>query len=122
MAFENQVFISYAHLDNVPLNLVQDGWITTFHNTLKAALTMQLGREAVIWRDKKLAGNDIFADEIVQQFPRTELLISILTPRYVQSEWCTREVNEFYKIAETTGGGRVAKKSRIIKAIKNTVS
>jgi hypothetical protein len=122
MAFEKQVFISYAHLDNVPLTPTQDGWINVFHKTLSAALTMQLGREAQIWRDSKLAGNDIFADEIVQQFPKTELLISILTPRYVQSEWCTREVHEFYKSAQVTGGVRVENKSRIIKVIKTPVS
>ena len=121
MPFERQVFISYAHVDNVPLNPTQEGWITRFHNTLKAALTMQLGRPAHIWRDSKLEGNDIFADEIVQQFPKTGLLISVLTPRYVQSEWCTREVNEFYKCAQTTGGVRVDNKTRIIKVIKMPV-
>src|SRR5215469_15562815 len=122
MPFERQVFISYAHVDNVPLNPTQEGWITRFHNTLKAALTMQLGRPAHIWRDSKLEGNDIFADEIVQQFPKTGLLISVLTPRYVESEWCTREVKEFCRTAEGTGGVLVDNKSRVIKVVKIPVS
>jgi len=118
MAFEKQVFISYAHIDNEPLTPNQQGWITRFHASLSAMLSMRMGRKAEIWRDSKLTGNDIFADEIIQQFPKTALLISVLTPRYVESEWCTREVKEFCKTAETTGGVLVDNKSRALKVIK----
>jgi len=122
MPFEKQVFISYAHIDNEPLSANQQGWITRFHTSLSAMLGMRLGRKPEIWRDIKLSGNDIFADEILQQFPKTALLISVLTPRYVESEWCTREVKEFCKTAETTGGILVDNKSRVIKVVKIPVS
>ena len=79
---------------------------------------MRIGRKAEIWRDSKLSGNDIFADEIIQQFPKTALLISVVTPRYVESEWCTREVREFCKSADTTGGVLVDNKSRVLKVVK----
>jgi len=118
MEFQRNVFISYAHIDNVPFAEQQIGWITRFHATLSAMLSMRMGHKAEIWRDSKLQGNDIFADEIVQQFPKTELLISVLTPRYVESEWCTREVKEFCKSAETTGGLVVDNKARVVKVIK----
>jgi hypothetical protein len=118
MEFQRNVFISYAHIDNVPLSEQQMGWITRFHNTLSAMLSMRMGRKAEIWRDSKLNGNDIFADEIIQQFPKTELLVSVLTPRYAESEWCTREVKEFCKHAESTGGLVVDNKARVVKVIK----
>jgi TIR domain len=118
MEFQRHLFISYAHIDNVPLAETQQGWITRFHNTLSAMLNMRLGRKAEIWRDSKLNGNDIFADEIIQQFPKTELLVSVVTPRYAESEWCTREVKEFCKCAESTGGLVVDNKSRVLKVIK----
>jgi hypothetical protein len=118
MEFQRHLFISYAHIDNVPLSEQQQGWITRFHNTLSAMLNMRLGRKADIWRDSKLSGNDIFADEIIEQFPKTELLISVVTPRYAESEWCTREVVEFCKCAESTGGLVVDNKSRVLKVIK----
>ena len=118
MEFQRNLFISYAHIDNVPLSEQQQGWITRFHNTLSAMLNMRLGHKAEIWRDSKLNGNDIFADEIIQQFPMTELLISVLTPRYAESEWCTREVKEFCKSAESTGGLVVDNKCRVLKVIK----
>jgi hypothetical protein len=121
MEFQRHLFISYAHIDNVPLTEHQQGWITRFHDSLSAMLGMRIGRKAVIWRDAKLSGNDIFADEIIQQFPKTELLISVLTPRYVDSEWCAREVKEFCKCAEATGGLVVGNKSRVLKVIKMPV-
>jgi len=118
MEFQRHLFISYAHIDNVPLTEHQQGWITRFHGTLEAMLSMRIGRKAEIWRDSKLSGNDMFAAEIIEQFPKTELLISILTPRYAASEWCTRELQEFCKCAEKTGGLVVGNKSRVLKVVK----
>ncbi len=121
MDFEKHLFISYAHIDNKPLTSDEQGWITRLHSSLEAMLSMRLGRSAVIWRDAKLDGNDTFADEIVDQFPKTALLISVLTPRYVQSEWCTKEVKEFCQVAERTGGLIIDNKSRVFKVIKTPV-
>lgn len=95
MDFEQNLFISYAHIDDQPLAPGEKGWITRFHATLKAILSTRIGREAKIWRDEKLQGNDVFSDEIVVQFSRAATLVSIVTLRYLNSEWCTREAHEF---------------------------
>jgi len=121
MGFAKHLFISYAHIDNQPLTPEQQGWITRFHATLEALLSMRIGGKAEIWRDEKLQGNDIFADEITAQFPHTALLVSVLTPRYLKSEWCTREVHEFCQSAEQNGGVVVENKARVFKVIKTPV-
>jgi hypothetical protein len=121
MNFEQNLFISYAHLDDEPLNPGEKGWITRFHATLKAMLSMRLGREAKIWRDEKLQGNDVFSDEIVAQFRGSALLISVVTPRYLNSDWCTREAHEFCQAAQQTGGLVIGNKSRVFKVIKTPV-
>lgn len=121
MGFEKHLFISYAHLDNQTLPNQDQGWVSRFHATLSALLSMRMGRKAEIWRDSKLQGNDVFADEIVQQFPHTALLVSVVTPRYVESDWCTKEVREFCQSAEQSGGLVVENKSRIFKIIKMPV-
>jgi len=121
MGFDKHLFISYAHLDNQPLPPEQQGWITWFHASLEAFLSMRLGGKTEIWRDEKLQGNDIFAAEIVTQFPRTAVLVSILTPRYLKSEWCSREVQEFCNSAQHSGGVVVDNKARIFKVIKTPV-
>jgi hypothetical protein len=121
MDFDKHIFISYAHIDNQPLTPEQQGWISRFHASFDALLSMRLGRKARIWRDDKLKGNDVFADEITAQFDKTALMISILTPRYVKSEWCTREVREFCERAERHGGIVVGSKSRVLKVLKTPV-
>lgn len=121
MRFEKDLFISYAHLDNEPVPPEEQGWITRFHATLAALLNMRMGGEARIWRDDKLRGNDEFAREIVDQFSQTALLVSVLTPRYLNSEWCNREVTEFCRRADESGGMLVANKARIFKVVKTPV-
>ena len=118
MSFDQDAFISYAHIDNEPLTPGQKGWVSQFHATLQAMLSQRLGEKARIWRDEKLDGNDVFADEIVEQFAKTALLVSILSPRYVRSQWCTRELREFCEAAARTGGVTIGNKSRVFKVIK----
>ena len=118
MGFDQDAFISYAHIDNEPLTPGQKGWVSQFHATLQAMLSQRLGENARIWRDDKLNGNDVFSDEIIGQFTKTALLVSILSPRYVRSEWCTRELREFCEAAARTGGITVGNKSRVFKVIK----
>src|SRR5262249_28461624 len=117
MTFEKHVFISYAHIDNQPLTPKKEGWISRFHSTLEALLNMGLGKPVKIWRDDKLQGNDVFADEIVDQFAKTAVFVSVLTPRYLNSEWCTREVREFCAQAEQSGGLVVDNKARVFKVL-----
>jgi hypothetical protein len=121
MNFEQSLFISYAHIDDQPLDPGQKGWVTRFHGTLKAILSMRMGREVKIWRDEKLTGNDVFSSEIIAQFNQSAVLLSVITPRYLNSEWCTREAREFCETAERTGGLTVGNKSRVFKVIKTPV-
>lgn len=119
--FDKHLFISYAHIDNQPLTPEQQGWISRFHLSLEALLSMRLGSKAKIWRDDKLQGNDVFADEIADQFADTAVLVSVLTPRYLNSDWCTKEVAEFCNRAEQNGGIVVENKARIFKVLKAPV-
>jgi len=120
--FETDLFISYAHIDDQPLSPEQKGWISRFHASLEALLSMRLGRNARIWRDPKLQGNDVFGNEIVDQFTNTAVLVSVITPRYLKSDWCTKEVREFCAQAERSGGVVVAaNKARVFKVLKAPV-
>ena len=46
MSFENDIFISYAHIDDVALIEGQKGWISSFHRALEIRLGQLLGRTA----------------------------------------------------------------------------
>jgi hypothetical protein len=121
MTYEQDAFISYAHIDNEPISAGQKGWVTQFHATLQTMLSQRLGERARIWRDDKLDGNDVFADETTDQFNKTALLVSILSPRYLRSEWCTGELREFCACVERSGSLGAAHKSRVFKVVKTPV-
>jgi len=104
MDFAQNLFISFTHIDNLPLGDGDKGWITRFHATLKALLSTRLGREAKIWRDEKLQGNDVLNDEVIASSRSRRFLVSIVSSRYLNSEWCTREAREFCENAERNGG------------------
>lgn len=121
MSFENDVFISYAHIDDMALIEGQKGWITGFHRALEIRLGQLLGRPPRIWRDPKLQGNDVFADRLVDRLPGVAILVSVVSPRYLKSDWCLRELREFIKAAANTGGVRIGHKARVFKIVKTPV-
>ena len=46
----------------------------------------------------------------------------MLSPRYLTSEWCQRELDEFCKYAEQNGGLRLNSKSRVFKVVKTWIT
>ena len=114
----NDLFISYAHFDDQALEDDQKGWISKFHRVLEVKISQLMGEQPRIWRDQKLGGNDVYDDKIVQEFKSAKLMVSILSPRYIKSEWCRRELNEFHESASEQEGIKIGDKSRIIKVVK----
>ena len=81
MKFDHHAFISYAHIDNEPLTPGQKGWVAQFHATLQRMLSQRLGEKARIWRDDKLEGNDMFAQEITEALKQVAAeRVSALSP------------------------------------------
>jgi hypothetical protein len=122
MRFEHDFLISYAHIDDQSLVPGESGWVARLHRLLEIRVAQLLGETPKIWRDPKLQGNDFFADTIVERLPRIAALVSIFSPRYVQSEWCNRELKEFCRAAASSGGVRIGDKTRIFKVVKTPIS
>ncbi|NIM12876.1 MAG: TIR domain-containing protein [Candidatus Aminicenantes bacterium] len=122
MDFEYDVFISYRHLDNKPLIEGQEGWISTFHDTLKTCLGQELGYDPKIWIDeKKLKGNDEFGEEIISKLHKAKIILSVVSPGYFKSQWCMKELREFIKAAKSNVGLHIGNMSRIFKVVKTYV-
>ena len=119
MNFDHDAFISYSHRDNTPLpGPGQTGWVTMFSAVLKERLNTRLGKDVRLWIDPALKGNEVFADEISNRLAASALLVSILSPSYVQSNWCKREMDEFCASAARNGGLKLGNISRVVKVIK----
>ena len=121
MTFEGDAFISYAHLDNVELVEGHKGWVANFHRALEIRVGQLLGKAPHIWRDPKLSGNDLFADTLIEKLRRVALLVTVVSPRYVKSEWTIRELTEFWREAEKQGSIHVGNRARVFKVLKTPV-
>ena len=121
MQYEGDAFISYAHLDNVELVEGRKGWVANLHRALEVRVGQLLGKSPQIWRDPKLSGNDLFAEALVDKLKQVALLVTVVSPRYLKSEWTIRELNEFYHAAEEQGGIHVSNKARVFKVLKTPV-
>lgn len=121
MVFDDDVFISYAHLDNQALSEGSEGWVSGFADALAKRLGEVLGKPPRIWRDPKLQGNDQFGDELTARYQHAAALVSVFTPRYVASDWCQRELSGFWQAAGRSGGVLLGHKARVFKVVKTPV-
>jgi hypothetical protein len=117
------VFISYTHIDNEAraLSTEHHGWIDLFHEALELRLRQIWKRDTAIWRDPQNTGNDVLDPAIEAVVRESATLLTILSPDYLKSAWCTKELRIFCEAAESSGGLRIGNKSRIIKVIKTPV-
>ncbi|MCH5374331.1 MAG: toll/interleukin-1 receptor domain-containing protein, partial [Planctomycetes bacterium] len=107
--FKHDIFISYAHVDNDPGFEGEDGWVTTLERLLGRRLRELLGRDCFsVWRDQALARHIDFEPQIVNSLESSATLLLILSPGYLKSDWCNREMRTFLKMVRergtTTGG------------------
>jgi hypothetical protein len=121
MPFEGDAFISYAHLDDVALVEGRKGWVSNLHRALEVRAAQLLGKPPAIWRDPKLHGNDLFEETLVERLRRVAVLVTVVSPRYIRSEWTLRELREFWEAAEKQGGVGVKDRARVFKVIKTPV-
>jgi hypothetical protein len=96
--YQFDLFVSYAHVDNTPMEPADHGWVDALVRILESALNMKLGRRdiASIWRDSQsLRGNHEVTGHINEQVKRSALLLVVLSPGYLSSEYCLKELQTF---------------------------
>ena len=107
---KHDVFVSYAHSDNMPV-IGSEGWVTSLVRNLKSFLARRLGRTDAysIWMDRRFDLNAPIPQAITENLERSAALLVVLSPAYLNSEWCRREANHFLETIRRsrTSGGRV---------------
>ncbi len=103
---QHDIFVSYAHLDNKPLPGTDKGWVTTLINGLKIFLGQQLGRADAysLWMDDEERDNTKVTPHIIEQIKNTATFLLILSPGYLESQWCCSELKQFLtQVGENSG-------------------
>lgn len=119
MPFTHDIFISYGHLDDVNPFGQEKGWVDLLHERLLVLVGQALGYEPDIWRDgHNLQGNDQLVGAIGEGVTSSLLLVPVITPRYVQSDWCNREMEAFHGGEPPPSEAAPGFRSRVFKVVK----
>jgi hypothetical protein len=120
--FEDDVFLSYASVDDAVIAAAKAGWVSQLHDDLEKRVSQMLGQASKIWRDEgDLKGNDQLTPTLIQVLEKSGALLAVVSPGYIGSKWCRREVEAF--CAKHGGRVELAGKSqfRIFKVLKYPV-
>ena len=113
------VFISYSHKDNLSLSEDQLGWVDHLHRALSIRLTQLLGRDSIMFFDKSvMSGSDMLSPKIRSEVADAKILVSIVSPGYLMSDWCNEELSQFAAAVAARGSAGTETTSRILKVIK----
>lgn len=96
--YEYDVFVSYAHVDNAPIEPADHGWVDALVGILERDVVMRLGRKEAfsIWRDtQSLRGNYQISGHIPAQVKNSALFLVVLSPGYLASQYCMQELRAF---------------------------
>jgi hypothetical protein len=90
------VFVSYAHADDLCPRRADFGWVTTFTEELRKLLRMKIGAQgADIWMDHELTSNDRVTATLMQKVRESRTIVLFMSKGYLQSRWCQAEINSF---------------------------
>lgn len=110
--YTNDVFISYAHADDAGILGSDKGWVLNFVDDLEKSLAMKLGKKEnetpFIWKDEELERNKLLTDALVNELKKTAVFLIIMSPSYLKSDWCGKELKQFLEIAQDkNASGRI---------------
>ena len=84
-----QVFLSYTRIKD------QFGAVSAFHSRLENELKQSAPGSAIFFDKTNLAEGMHFPEKLAEALDRTDVLVPLLSPAWLQSEWCRREFELF---------------------------
>jgi serine/threonine protein kinase len=118
----SDVLLNYAAIDDFPLHDGRPGWVSQLHRNLEVRMEQLSGEKVHIARLPEDAISPMIEAELLQHVPQAKAMISVVSPPFINSEVCRREVEQFWHGGEQTGGRYVKEKSRLLKVLKTAVS
>ena len=104
--YQYDIFVSYAHVDDVPLPGVQKGWVTTLIGCIKTRLAQRLGRSDAysLWMDYELARHVNLTPQIMDALRHNRLTTPNSTHTWSEYQFdlgdaCYEGVTEIYSVA-----------------------
>ncbi|MGB6535616.1 MAG: toll/interleukin-1 receptor domain-containing protein [Xanthobacteraceae bacterium] len=102
--FNNDIFISYASVDNEP-DPQGARWVSQFRSDIETALRRRLGRDVGVFFDQA----DLHAfDELnvlLDNARTSAIFLAVCSPSYLEREWTLDELKSFSEVAKSSSGG-----------------
>ena len=115
------VFISYSHRDNSPDGVLDTYWVSDLHRALEERVSKLLGRDVVVWRDPRMKGNEPVGEALDRRLAETAALVCVVSPSYIASGWCRREIEWFVEACREQRLETVIGLTRFFKVLKTPV-
>lgn len=103
--FTHDVFVSYAHVDNLPDRPGERGWVEDFADQLRVRLLKRAGEPVEVWRDPELRRVERFDEAIQKAVREAGVMIALISNRYLRSEYCADELAWFCEKASAEPHG-----------------
>jgi hypothetical protein len=114
--------MNYAAIDDYPLQEGKPGWVSQLHRNLEVRMEQLSGEKVQIARLPEDAISPSIEAELLRHVPQAKAMISVVSPPFVNSDMCRREVEQFWQGAQRTGGRYIQDKPRLLKVLKTAVS
>jgi predicted Ser/Thr protein kinase len=119
---KSDVLLNYAAIDDQPLFEGRPGWVSELHRNLEVRVEQLSGEKVTIARLPESAVSPRVEGELLEQLPQAKAMISVVSPPFIKSEICRREVEQFWRGAEQSGGAWVKDRARLLKVLKTAVA
>ena len=117
----SDVLLNYAAIDDYPLQEGKPGWVSQLHRNLEVRMEQLSGEKVRIARLPEDEIAPAIEAELLQHVPQAKAMISVVSPPFINSQLCRREVEHFWQGAEKSGGRYVEDKSRLLKVLKTAI-
>lgn len=114
------VVLSYAAIDDQPLLEGKPGWVSQLHRNLEVRVEQLSGEKVKIARLPESAVSVI--GPVLEHLPQAKAMISVVSPPFIKSDLCCREVEQFWRGASQSGSLWVEDKARLLKVVKTLIS
>jgi serine/threonine protein kinase len=118
----SDVLMNYAAIDDHPLSAGKPGWVSQLHRNLEVRMEQLSGEKVRVARLPEHAIGPEIEAELLEHIPQAKAMISIVSPPFLKSNLCRREVEWFWEGAKQTGGRYINEKSRLLKVLKTSIA
>jgi len=125
--FANDIFISYARLNDEKPPDREKGWVTVFREKLEYEVSQRFERpgDIKIWRDKEeIGGSTFFNDALKENISNSGIFLALTSRGYLSKEsYCPNELSWFYQKSKAESYGlKIGARSRLVNVLLQNIS